>query len=116
MNRLADWLAEDQVTHVVMEATGQYWKPVWDVLAERGFELMLVNTRHVKMVPGRKTDLLTELPREFRGGCVPGGVRLARFAARDRRWRPATEFGGAGGAGSGWPGGDRRSVPAVSAG
>jgi transposase len=38
-----------------MGATGQYWKPVWDVLAERGFELMLVNARHVKMVPGRKT-------------------------------------------------------------
>ena len=41
--RLAEWLAEYQVSHVVMEATGQYWKPVWDVLAERGFELMLVN-------------------------------------------------------------------------
>jgi hypothetical protein len=40
-----------------MEATGQYWKPVWDVLGERGFELMLVNARHVKMVPGRKTDV-----------------------------------------------------------
>jgi transposase len=57
INGLADWLAEHQVSHVVMEATGQYWKPVWDVLAERGFELMLVNARHVKMVPGRKTDL-----------------------------------------------------------
>jgi hypothetical protein len=33
-----------------MEATGQYWKPVWDVLAERGFELMLVNARHVKIL------------------------------------------------------------------
>jgi transposase len=116
MNRLADWLAEHQVSHVVMEATGQYWKPVWDVLAERGFELMLVNARHVKMVPGRKTDLLTELVQGFWGGCVPGGVRLARFAARDRRWRSATGFGGAGGAGAGWSGGDRRSVSAVSAG
>ena len=57
INRLADWLAEHQVSHVVMETTGQYWKPVWDVLAERGFELMLVNARHVKMVPGRKTDV-----------------------------------------------------------
>jgi transposase len=57
INRLADWLAEHQVSHVVMEATGQYSKPVWDVLAERGFELMLVNARHVKMVPGRKTWL-----------------------------------------------------------
>jgi transposase len=63
IKRLAEWLAEHQVSHVVMEATGQYWKPVWDVLAERGFELMLVNARHVKMVPGRKSDLLTELSR-----------------------------------------------------
>ena len=37
INGLADWLAEHQVSHVVMEATGQYWKPVWDVLAESGF-------------------------------------------------------------------------------
>ena len=54
VDRLADWLAEQRDSHVVMEATGQYWKPVWDVLAERGFELMPVNARHVKMVPGRK--------------------------------------------------------------
>jgi transposase len=40
-----------------MEATGQYWKPVWYLLEDRGFELRLVNARHVKMVPGRKTDL-----------------------------------------------------------
>src|ERR1700756_3366580 len=73
INRLADWLAEHQVSHVVMEASGQYWKPVWDVLDERGFELMLVNARHVKMVPGRKTDLLTELSRRVWGGWVPGG-------------------------------------------
>ena len=57
MNRLADWLAEHQVSHVVMEATGQYWKLVWDVLAKKGFELMMVNALRVKMVPGRKTDV-----------------------------------------------------------
>ena len=56
MNRLADWLAEHQVSHVVMEATGKFWKLVWDVLAKKGFELMMVNALHVKMVPGRKTD------------------------------------------------------------
>jgi hypothetical protein len=39
-----------------MEATGQYWKPVWQVLEEAGFELMLVNARQVKILPGRKTD------------------------------------------------------------
>ncbi|MGH3002950.1 MAG: IS110 family transposase [Gaiellaceae bacterium] len=53
---LRDWLAAHQVTHVVMEATGVYWKPVWHVLEDE-FELMLVNARHVKQVPGRKTDV-----------------------------------------------------------
>jgi transposase len=53
---LRDWLAAHRVTHVVMEATGVYWKPVWHVL-EDDFELMLVNARHVKQVPGRKTDV-----------------------------------------------------------
>src|SRR3954469_15761978 len=44
------------VTHVAMEATGVYWKPVWAVLVE-DFELLLANARHVKTVPGRKTDV-----------------------------------------------------------
>jgi transposase len=46
---LADWLKSYGVTHVAMEATGVYWKPVWAVLEDR-FELMLVNARHVKAV------------------------------------------------------------------
>ena len=53
---LADWLQALQVKQVAMEATGVYWKPVWAVLEDR-FELMLVNARHVKQVPGRKTDM-----------------------------------------------------------
>jgi transposase len=53
---LRDWLKAHGVTHVVMEATGDYWRPVWHVL-EDDFELMLVNARHVKQVPGRKTDV-----------------------------------------------------------
>lgn len=53
---LRDWLAAHGVTQVVMEATGVYWKPVWHVL-EDDFELLLVNARHVKRVPGRKTDV-----------------------------------------------------------
>jgi len=53
---LADWLKEYGVTHVAMEATGVYWQPVWHVL-EEDFELMLVNARDVKNVPGRKTDV-----------------------------------------------------------
>lgn len=57
LEELAGWLKEEAVTNVVMEATGQYWKPIWYVLEEQGFELMLVNARHVKILPGRKTDL-----------------------------------------------------------
>ena len=53
---LADWLKAFGVSHVAMEATGVYWQPVWHIL-EDDFELMLVNARHVKQVPGRKTDI-----------------------------------------------------------
>ncbi|MCP9488715.1 MAG: IS110 family transposase [Solirubrobacteraceae bacterium MAG38_C4-C5] len=53
---LRDWLAAHHVTQVTMEATGVYWKPVWAIL-EDDFELILVNARHVKQVPGRKTDV-----------------------------------------------------------
>jgi transposase len=57
LETLADWLTAEGVTQVVMEATGQYWKPVWYVLEEAGFQLLLVNARHVKILPGRKTDV-----------------------------------------------------------
>jgi len=53
---LADWLKEHRCTHVAMEATGVYWKPVWHVL-EGGFELLLVNPAHARSVPGRKSDV-----------------------------------------------------------
>jgi transposase len=53
---LADWLAERGVTHVAMEATGVYWKPVWAVL-EGQFELLLANAQHMRNIPGRKTDV-----------------------------------------------------------
>jgi transposase len=53
---MRDWLEERGVTHVTMEATGVFWKPVWWVL-EGHFELVLTNPRHVKRVPGRKTDV-----------------------------------------------------------
>lgn len=53
---LADWLAAAEVTHVAMESTGSYWKPVYNVL-EGQFELLVVNARHIKAVPGRKTDV-----------------------------------------------------------
>lgn len=53
---LGDWLAEHAVTHVAMEATGVYWKPIWHLLEGR-FELILANAQHIKNVPGRKTDV-----------------------------------------------------------
>jgi transposase len=54
---LGDWLAESGVTHAAMESTGVYWKPAWNLLEDR-FTLLLVNARHIKHVPGRKTDVL----------------------------------------------------------
>lgn len=53
---MAEWLRAEQVTHVAMEATGVYWRPVFHALAEiDGFEILLCNAHHVKNVPGRKT-------------------------------------------------------------
>jgi len=54
---LSDWLSENGCTHVAMEATGVYWKPVWHVLSDGEVELVLANAAHVKNVPGRKTDV-----------------------------------------------------------
>ena len=59
---LREHLIAQQVTCVVMEATGDYWKPFYYLLEDLpGVEVLLVNARHVKNLPGRKTDLLTEL-------------------------------------------------------
>ena len=55
--RLSEWLATNECTHVAMEATGVYWKPVWHVLSDGDFTLVLANAGHVKNVPGRKTDV-----------------------------------------------------------
>lgn len=56
LGALSDWLAEHEVTHVAMESTGVYWKPVWHIL-DGHFELVLANASHVRDVPGRKTDV-----------------------------------------------------------
>jgi transposase len=66
---LADWLTQGGVTHVVLESTGVYWKPVYNLL-EGSFTLLLVNPEHVKALTGRKTD-------------VQDAERLARLLARD---------------------------------
>jgi len=57
LHRLADWLTEVGITTVAMESTGVYWIPVFEILEARGFEVLLVNARDVKHVPGRKSDV-----------------------------------------------------------
>lgn len=57
LHRLADWLAACRITSVAMESTGVYWIPLYEILEARGFAVVLVNARHVKNVPGRKSDV-----------------------------------------------------------
>ena len=84
---LADRLGELGVTRVVMEATSDYWKPVFYILEAKGLDPWLVNAKDVKHLPGRpKTDLLTELPGGFPGWRVRLPVVVARFPPRDQRW------------------------------
>ena len=86
---LRDWLEAHEIDQVAMEATGVYWKPVWAVLEDR-FKCLLVNARHVKQVPGRKTDVQT------RNGCAscwrPGCCGRA-WCRRSRCGRCATSPG-----------------------
>jgi transposase len=58
LHRLADWLRECGIETVAMESTGVYWIPVFQILEARGLEVLLVNARHVKNLPGRKTDVV----------------------------------------------------------
>jgi len=93
IEEMAGWFEAEGVTAVVMEATGSYWKPVWYVLEDRAFELMLVNARHVKILPGRKTDVLdaewlAELVEHglLRGSFVPPqAIRELRDLTRYRK-------------------------------
>jgi transposase len=57
LKELADWLTESKVTHVAMESTGVYWIPIYELLEERGFEVIVVNAQHIKTPPGRKSDV-----------------------------------------------------------
>lgn len=89
---LRDWLAETGCTQAVMESTGTYWKPVFNVL-EAGLAILLANARQVKNVPGRKTDVsdcqwLTQLLRHglIRGSFIPPrDIRNLRDLTRRRR-------------------------------
>lgn len=93
LEALRDWLAAEGVGEVAMEATGSFWKPVWYVLEDAEFDLKLVNARHVKQVPGRKTDVndacwLAQLLEAglLRGSFVPPPViRQLRDLTRYRR-------------------------------
>lgn len=55
IEQMRDWLKAEKITHIAMESTGVYWKPLYNIL-EEDFEIILVNARHIKNVPGRKTD------------------------------------------------------------
>jgi hypothetical protein len=74
---LADWLRAAAVTHVAMESTGVYWKPLFNIL-ESDFEILLVNAKHIKQVPGRKTDVkdangsASAAPWPTQGSFIPG--------------------------------------------
>ncbi len=56
MTELRDWCKNEGVTHIALESTGIYWKPVYNILEEGNFEIILVNVRHVRNVPGHNTD------------------------------------------------------------
>ncbi|WP_143543366.1 IS110 family transposase, partial [Salinicola salarius] len=80
---LADWLGEKKVTTVAMESTGVYWIPVYELLEERGFDVVLVNARDAKNVPGRKTDINDAqwLQRLHAYGLLRGSFRPAQELA-----------------------------------
>ena len=96
---LADWLQAKGVTHVAMESTGVYWKPIYNLLEGMEFELLVVNAQHIKAVPGRKTDVkdaewIADLLRHglLRGSYIPDRsqrelrelVRYRKALIRDR--------------------------------
>lgn len=93
LTELKDWLLELGVTHVAMESTGVYWKPVMNILEPGGFTILVVNARHIKYVPGHKTDKkdsawICKLLRAglLKGSFVPGqSQRDLRDLTRYRR-------------------------------
>src|ERR1700686_3868500 len=72
---MRDWLKEQGCTHVAMEATGVYWKPIYNLL-EGDFEILVVNAHHIKAVPGRKTDVKDA---EWIADLLAHGLLLASF-------------------------------------
>ncbi|HHW27759.1 MAG TPA: IS110 family transposase [Firmicutes bacterium] len=90
---LVDWLEALEITHVAMESTGVYWKPVWNLLEGHGFTLILANAQRIKNVPGRKTDMKDAewIARLLRSGLIessfvpPTDVRDLRDLTRYRK-------------------------------
>ena len=88
LHRLADWLEGLEITKVAMESTGIYWIPLFEILEARGLEVLLVNARHVKQVPGRKTDVNDAqwLQQLHQYGLLRGSFRPARQVAALRAY------------------------------
>ncbi len=90
--RLKSWLSGNGITHIAMESTGPYWKPVFNIL-EDSFEVILANARHIKNVPGRKTDVKDSewICKLLRSGLLaasfvpPRAIRELRDLTRYRR-------------------------------
>ncbi|MDH6153659.1 MULTISPECIES: IS110 family transposase [Paraburkholderia] len=96
LHELARWLRQVKVTTVVMESTGIYWLPVFEILESYGFEVLLVNAREAKSVPGRKSDVndaqwLQKLHR-YRTPAFDFGLSVARCLRgetdSERTYRP----------------------------
>jgi transposase len=88
--QLADWLADNQCEHAVMESTGVYWKPVYNILSGH-CEVMIVNAQHLKAVPGRKTDVQDA---EWLADLLQHGLLRASFipSAEQQEWRELTRY------------------------
>jgi transposase len=88
LHRMADWLVDLGITTVAMESTGVYWIPAFEILEARGLEVLLVNARHVKNVPGRKTDVhdAVWLQQLHQHGLLRGSFRPAQTLATLRAY------------------------------
>jgi transposase len=84
LRALSAWLAEAGCTHVAMEATGVYWKPVWHVLSDGDFTLILANAAHVRAGSRRRAELIEAEGRPRRGRAVAGAVRSVRHVRGER--------------------------------